>query len=310
MLQKIKQLFKSSNNAVTTNTEAFIYKSDESNAFEKLQEKLNNYFLNNPAEKQHYKKELQFLGAAFKPLPGIEKIVHAIIPYPFTFEYDYKKIEVHRDEEAGMYYVYLDGKKLYYHKGFTNITDIQKSFTFITIEQHPHSPHRYLDEAFNLNSDDVVIDAGSAEGNFSLTIVDKVKELVIIEADSIWIEALQKTFALWKDKVRIINKFVGDKNDTNTITLDKAAGQNKITAIKMDIEGAEVSVLKNAEDFIRDSSIKMAVTTYHKQNDAADIKQILENNNYTTDFSNGYMLFIYDTLMPPYFRRGLIKATK
>jgi hypothetical protein len=54
----------------------------------------------------------------------------------------------------------------------------------------------------------------------------------------------------------------------------------------------------------------MAVTTYHRQTDAEDIKAIVEKNNYGTVFSSGFMLFIYDKLTPPYFRRGLIKAKK
>ncbi len=310
MLSKIKQLIKSNKTVVKNYTLEITSTCNSTDKFEKLLQNLNSYFVSNPLEKEKYQKELSFLNSPFIPAPGIEKILHAIIPYPFTFDYAYQKTEVHRDEEAAMYYVYLDGKKLYYHKGFTNIIDIQKSFTFICIEQHPDSPHRYLDNYFSVNADDVVADIGAAEGNFSLMIVDKVKELIIIEAEEIWIEALNKTFEPWKDKVRIINKFAGAKNDENTITLDKITVKNKLTALKMDIEGAEISVLKVAESFIKENNIKMAVTTYHRQTDAEDIKAIVEKNNYGTVFSNGFMLFIYDKLMPPYFRRGLIKAKK
>jgi Methyltransferase FkbM domain len=310
MLQKIKQLIKSNNAGLKNRPAAITYTNNSPDKFEGLLQSLNSYFLNNPAEKERYEKELNFLNTPFEPALGIEKILYSIIPYPFIFDYNYKDVDVHRDEEAGMFYVYLDGKKLYYHKGFTNIIDIQKSFTFICIEQHPDSPHRYLDNFFSVNADDVVTDIGAAEGNFSLMIVDKVKELIIIEAEEIWIEALHKTFEPWKDKVRIINKFAGAQNDANTITLDKIAAKNKLTALKMDIEGAEISVLQAAESFIKENNIKMAVTTYHRQTDAEDIKAIVEKNNYGTVFSSGFMLFIYDKLTPPYFRRGLIKAKK
>jgi hypothetical protein len=310
MLQKIKQLIKLNKTLLQNKPVNIFFTYNGTKTFEELLQTLNSYFLNHPAKKEIYKKELDFLNTPFAPTNNIDKILFSIIPYPFVFNYNYQDIEVFRDEDAGMFYVYLDDKKLYYHKGFTNITDIQKSFTFLCIEQHPNSPHRYLDDHFFVNTDDVMADIGAAEGNFSLLIVDKVKELIIVEAEEIWMEALRNTFEPWKDKVTIINKCVGDTNNENTITLDKVKSQNKITAIKMDIEGAEVSVLQSADLYLKENNIKMAATTYHKQTDAIDIKNILEKNNYNTVFSNGYMLFIYDKLTPPYFRNGLIKAKK
>lgn len=274
--------------------------------YEIISEKLNNYFFNN-YEKEKYSKELEFINNGISNLPEEEKVLYTVLPYPFTLDYDYNKIEVLRDEQEGMFYVYLNDKKLYYHRGLSEI-DVQKSFTFISAEQDINSPHRYLDKIFTVNTGDVVADIGAAEGNFSLMVVGIVKELIIVEADPIWMEALHKTFEPWKSKVRIINKFAGQINDENTVTIDKLEGENKINVIKMDIEGAEVDVLKTAENYISNNKIKMAVTTYHKHTDAEQIKTILEKNNYQTQFSKGYMLFIYDKLIPPFFRHGLIKA--
>jgi hypothetical protein len=308
MLQKIKTFlsnnFKSRDNIVTVNTRF----NNNSQEFDILLRNLNHYFKDNLIEKEIFKKEIQFLNSSFKTDPSIDKINYAILPYPFILDYDYHKIKVNRDEEAGMFYVYLDQKKMYYHKGFTNIEDVQKSFTFLSAEQHIDSPHRYLDNTFFVTHDDVVADVGAAEGNFSLMVVEKVKELIIVEADPIWTEALHKTFEPWKDKVRIINKFAGEYNDEKTITLDKLEKENKISVIKMDIEGAEIIVLDNAQAYLNANNIKMAITTYHRQTDAEDIKNLLEKKNYQTVFSEGFMLFVFDKLIPPYFRHGLIKA--
>lgn len=276
--------------------------------FEELVGNLNDYFSKHPDEKNKFENEISFLNTDIRPVPGVEKIIYAVLPYPFILDYDYRNVKVFKDEEAGMFYVYLDGKKLYYHKGFTNPEDVQKNFIYVSAEQHPDSPHNYLDHFFSVNNEDTVADLGAAEGNFSLTVVDKVRELIILEADPIWMPALQKTFEPWKDKVSILNKFVGEQNDEHTITLDRIQSKNTISAIKMDIEGAEIGVLKNAASYIRENNIKMAVTTYHRRTDADDIKNLLELNNYETAFSKGYVLFVFDELSPPYFRRGLIKA--
>lgn len=286
------------------------HKHAEPSPFDQLVGELNKYFSQHPAEKKQFEKELQFLNSPIVPLPGIDKLMYAVLPYPFVLQLDYRRVEVFRDEEAGMFYVYLDGKKLYYHQGFTNAADVAKNFTFVCAEQHPDSPHNYLDKFFSINHQDVVADLGAAEGNFSLLIVDKVKELIIVEADPVWLPALEKTFEPWKEKVQIISKFAGDCNDEHSITLDQLPTKNKLSAVKMDIEGAEVSVLQTAADFIRENNIRMAVTTYHSQTDATDIQEILKNNNYETVFSKGYMLFVNDRLSPPYFRHGLIKAKK
>lgn len=309
MLQKLKQ-FLINNFRQPDNTPSKQLYNEGDAGFRDIVRNLNEYFSKNLYEKDKFENELDFINTKLNAVPAEEKIFYLIIPYQFILDYDYHKIVVHRDEDAGMFYVYLDGKKLYYHKGFTNPGDVQKSFTFISVEQHPDSPHRYLDNFFSVNSDDIVADLGAAEGNFSLMIIEKVKELIIIEADPIWIEALHKTFEPWKDKVRIINKFVGEKNDENTLTLDKIPGENKISVIKMDIEGAEIVVLETAQSYIRDNNIKMAVTVYHRQSDADNIKNLLERNNYETVFSKGFMLFVFDKLVPPYFRHGLIKAHK
>jgi len=276
-----------------------------------LVEKMNRYFDNHSLEHDQFRKELDFINSISKKFASEgERELYSIYPYPFTFKYPYKNVEVFRDEEANMFYVYLEGKKLYYHKGFINIEDVQKHFSYISAEQDPESPHQYFNEHFLLNDSDIVADVGGAEGNFSLLIVDKVKEIVILEADSAWIEALNKTFEPWSYKVKIINKYAGNRNDTNTVTLDELFKETNLTVLKMDIEGAELGVLKKSRKIINDRNLKIVITTYHRKNDASEIQKFLEKLDYKTTFSKNYMLFVWDTLSPPYFRKGLIMASR
>jgi 23S rRNA U2552 (ribose-2'-O)-methylase RlmE/FtsJ len=307
MFQKLKHLVrKSFSNSTLPHSSK---QPAEHQRYQELVVDINQYLKKNAPEAVRYKDEMVFLNSDFNPLPGVEKIYYAVIPYSFVLDYDYRKVIVHKDEVADMLYVYLDGKKMYYHKGFKT-EEVQKSFTYLCIEQHLQSPHRYLTEEFIINENDVVADIGAAEGNFSLMVVDKVKELILVEGESIWIEALQKTFEPWKEKVRIINKFAGSENNSNTITLDALEKQHPLTAMKMDIEGAELEVLNGAAAYLQNKNLKMAITTYHKQTDALNIQKLLTGAGYQTVFSKGYMLFVNDTLHPPFFRHGLIKAKK
>ena len=68
----------------------------------------------------------------------------------------------------------------------------------------------------------------------------------------------------------------------------------------MDIEGAEESVTQSNK----------GCCTYHKAHHAEILSSLLDDMGYSFEFSNGYMLFPWDKHQkPPYFRKGLIRAT-
>ena len=71
----------------------------------------------------------------------------------------------------------------------------------------------YLSDNFTVQQDDVLLDVGSAEGIFALTHIEKLKHVVLFERNAQWVEALEATFAPWKEKVTIIRKYVSDCDD-------------------------------------------------------------------------------------------------
>lgn len=222
------------------------------------------------------------------------------------------------DYDKELPYVIHNGKMLF----FPNNWSIEQSITaykeFIESENilgggyRVKSPHQYQTETFQVLEGDVVLDVGCAEALFSLDVIDKVKKIYLFESDIVWISALKATFEPYKDKVQIINKLVSEKDTDSSITLATALKQedSKNIFIKMDIEGYEVPVILESEIFLRsDRNIKLVCCTYHRQKDAIDLQNIFTKLNYQTEFSEGYMLFIYhDDLKPPYFRNGLIRA--
>ena len=103
-----------------------------------------------------------------------------MFPYNFIHKYNSQKVEVHKDENSDYEYVIYDKKRLFYPLGWTS-ENIKYSYSFSCLEQDSESPHSYASSPFSYNFGEIAVDAGAAEGNFSLSIVDKVKKAFIIK---------------------------------------------------------------------------------------------------------------------------------
>ena len=236
----------------------------------------------------------------------------AVFPYDFQNQYIAEDIEVFDDHDKGLRYVLLDGKRLYFKKRW-NKRKIRNLFNLLSKEQDIRSPHRYLTEQFKFDDGEVLVDVGAAEGNFALSVVEKASRLILFEADKEWIEPLKATFEPWKNKVLIVNKFVSDVTHSRNIRLDDFISIEEAGIfLKIDIEGAESRLLKGCKRiFAEQKPLKVAICTYHKQEDEKMFLSLLIENGFETSHSDGFMLFYYDKKMKaPYFRRGLIRAER
>ena len=59
------------------------------------------------------------------------------------------------------------------------------------------------------------------------------------------------------------------------ISLDEFLQNERVTFIKMDIEGAEYDALKGAEHIIRTQKPRLAISIYHDKNHIVDIPALL-----------------------------------
>lgn len=235
-----------------------------------------------------------------------------IFPYPFSAGYAPEKTAVFSDPAAGMKFVLQDGKKLYFRRGWSK-KRIQRAFADLSREQDPLSPHKYLSGDFTLTDNDVAADIGAAEGNFSLAVIERVKKIYLIEYDPMWIKALEATFAPWKEKVVIINKYAAGNDDEKHITIDTLINKySDINFLKIDVDGNEQSVLDGATFFLSGTrSMKLAICTYHKEGDEKDFTSILEKSRFRVNHSRGFMIHYYDKkIKAPYLRRGLLRAVR
>jgi FkbM family methyltransferase len=160
--------------------------------------------------------------------------------------------------------------------------------------------HFYQKEHTHISDGEILLDIGTAEGLFPLTVADKCSKIILVEPNPHFYKALQKTFAKFADKVQIIHSAVGNKRGSinmqgeslsgtvmeaaatnNTILLDKIdsliSASQKITYLKADIEGFEEEMLKGAEQTIKRNKPKIAITSYHLQNNAKEIIRLVKS---------------------------------
>ncbi|MBN1905752.1 MAG: FkbM family methyltransferase [Deltaproteobacteria bacterium] len=235
-----------------------------------------------------------------------------IFPYHFYDNYSEDSVEVFKDGERKLHYVIQDGKRLYFKKRW-GVKRIKRAYSTLAMEQDIESPHRYLTCSFTAGKDDVIADIGSAEGNFSLSVIEEVKKIYLFEHNREWSDALKATFAPWADKVEIINKYVSDHDDESHIRFDTFfKSHSDVNFLKIDVDGAESNVLTGCDTVLRDGRpFKIALCTYHKNHDEEEFTRLLKGYGFNVNASHGYMIHYYDKkIQPPYLRRGLIRAVR
>jgi hypothetical protein len=243
-----------------------------------------------------------------------------LYPYEFINEYDENKVEVYSCDEKNLKYVMHGDKKLFF-PGRSDAS-IKHEYNQLVMEQDKRSPHTYFNNKCSFNEGDIFVDVGAAEGIISLDIVEKAREVYLIECSEDWIKALRETFAGYMHKVHIIPKYAGCLEDEHTVALDTLlsdySGENIF--IKMDIEGMELEALKSCVNVLLNNNCKVSCATYHTKEALDELGIFFDNLGYYHEPSEGYMLFFYgkavmengkyERIEYPYFRHALIRAWK
>jgi hypothetical protein len=234
-------------------------------------------------------------------------------PFPYYWAKKYENIlpDVLIDEGNKHLFVMYEGKRMYFPSGFSK-SAVTWSVRAARREQDPLSPHLYLTGDFQPDPDSVIIDAGVAEGNFALSVVERAKRLYLIECDPGWMEALRLTFEPWKGKVVLVEKFMSDSPGETTTSIDHLLedGEQGPVFIKLDIEGFEQKAIHGMDKLLKSGRpVKMDVCTYHHPGDFTEIKALLEDRGFTCSPTEGSVLFFHKGEEPS-FRKVLIRAQK
>lgn len=232
----------------------------------------------------------------------------SVFPYTWTKEYRAERITVYIDKAKHMPYVNLadGGRRMYFPRGYSK-TQVREYFSRILIEQDRRSPHYYFNPSDEKLSNSTFLDIGGAEGYITLTVLPYVREAIIFECDKMWIGALAATFEPYRDKVRIVSKYVGGKDSGDTVCVDSVVNGKDNIVLKMDVEGMEKEVFSGAEETLNKPDTKVFVCTYHKKHDEEELGEILRNHGFKTSTSDGWLYFGNEDAS---FRRGIIRAWK
>lgn len=230
----------------------------------------------------------------------------SVFPYPFQFKYDRSKVELGFSE--GYPFFEYKGKPLFLPNELSR--DKAKAYANeVLMEQDEESPHVYRTSLFKLDQEDILLDIGCGDANFSLENIETVKKAFLFEANPQWIIPVEKTFRKWKDKVVFFNKRLGLELDSVDLSQLEELWDQQVV-LKIDVDGAERQVLKLLEPlFSKLKSIKIAICTYHQNQDARDFEEWFQTRGFETKFGKGFMLFHPDThIQKPYFRPGVLFA--
>lgn len=232
------------------------------------------------------------------------------IPYKLKV----KSVEIGRDENGDIYGVYA-GERLYLAKD-ASFKYAKELLRTLIREQLPLSPHCYTDEKFNVDENSILIDCGSAEGNFTLQNIEKCKHCYLIEPEANrYNDALRKTFSKYWDKITIVNSYISETTDKekNIISLDDLFSElhDENIFLKMDLEGFGLSALKGAKKLLTNNHFKIAFACYHYPDEDKVVEQFLcqEFPECEIQYTDGYMfLWFAHDLKYPFFRKGMLRA--
>jgi len=200
---------------------------------------------------------------------------------------------VNVDNTNGLPYVYHNGKKLYFKRDM--LASAEAVYRGLLIEQDKRSAHRYVDSYEEVKGK-TLLDIGAAEAIFTLDTIECIDHAYLFECDESWIEALEATFAPYKEKITIVRKYVSDVDDEDNITLDtffRDEGKSIDNLfLKMDIEGYERKALEGAVHILEHGrQVGGSVCIYHLHDDKKVIESELKKFNLKINIQPGYLYF-------------------
>jgi FkbM family methyltransferase len=160
---------------------------------------------------------------------------------------------------------------------------------------YPHDWHYYEIAETVVEPGMTVLDCGAAEGVFTLRVEPRAHKVYAFEPMAEYVRTLRATFD-GSSKVEIVPKALSNKAGTGSIkgerywssvvtgdgdveitTIDEWAGSRRVDYIKADVEGFEQNLLMGARETIRRCKPRIAITTYHPGNDAAEMIAFLRS---------------------------------
>lgn len=267
-----------------------------------------NYIKLNQEEKNTLKQVQEFCNLGQRVFPEdefyIDNKCNEAVPDLFT------DTNLFEDEQG--FFAKFDGTKLYLGGGIEAARRLLWSLWFFYERDNPHTYLMPQDDGIDIQQDEIICDIGAAEGYFGIKYINRASAVYFFETDLYWVNELKKSLK-YNHKAEIIRGFVGDKE--NQIKLDDFfKDRQKPTLIKIDVEGADLAVLRGMYGLIcNDEPLVLLIAAYHRQEDYDRICEFLnptgQPKRFEISHSRGFYWDMPDA-KPPYFRRGILRAKK
>lgn len=177
--------------------------------------------------------------------------------------------------------------------GFFDYTDLKES-----------GSEYFIDDFFDRAEDEVFIDGGGYDGDTIEEFIEwtnnKYKKIYSFEPQRDKAAIIRNKLWRYGDKVEFFERGLyssetelsfcdgsevlsgmiveqGGDSKIRTIDIDSAVKDERVTFIKMDIEGAELEALKGAAETIRKNKPKLAICIYHKVDDMWQIPRYIDS---------------------------------
>jgi hypothetical protein len=161
------------------------------------------------------------------------------------------------------------------------------------------------------------IDIGAGEGEYAIYFLARTtaKKVFAFEPYQISRSRLVSNLALNglanNNRLNISTKFVGSSDDESTCTLDLLSFRILSPAlIKIDVDGGEVDILRNASGLIDRSDIRWIVETHSQQLEEECIRIFNMAGYITTVVHNAWYRLFISELRPSPQNRWLVAARK
>ena len=180
-------------------------------------------------------------------------------------------------------------------KKFDRVQNLKSDILSISLLESIRTDLQYLD-VFEPVDDEIIIDAGSYDAATAIHFLEwgkgKVKKVYTFEFDPENAVKCEKNIKPYADKITLVKKGTWDRDEVMRVgtdgtgssrvsnagdtevyltTIDSVVQDERVTFIKMDVEGAELKSLMGARNTIIKNHPRLAICVYHKDSDLYEI---------------------------------------
>lgn len=246
------------------------------------------------------KSQKQILGILSQYVGASQIYSFAITRYTFPHNelaLAKKHLMEHKEQYSEVYNLLADDQSRYVME---KVLRGRMSARYSDFEDARTEEFYYPSDLFTFGDDEVMVELGSNDGETLQEFIEccpNFKRAYCFEADKVCIGQLNKLTKSYGDRIKIIPKIAWDQHETLEFACNNGDGSSKVTTqgigdlletalvdeevtekisyMKMDIEGSEMRALRGAKRQIQQNKPRLAVSVYHRNEDIVDIPQYL-----------------------------------